>query len=106
MSSTVSEIRDYPGEGIGIVVNHLPHDSYSRSVGPAARKALQSLGAALLRNGWDGKTQLHERWDYSEPDCPSTGASRTIVRFNIRAETREELGLGLGQVSETKDVVR
>lgn len=85
MSSTLSEIRDLPGAGIALVIDHLPTDSFARSVRPAATKALQSLVPALLRNGWDGKSQIFEgRWDFSLPDNPSTGQSRTLIPMTFR----------------------
>jgi len=83
MTSSAHEIRDLPGKGFAVVIQHKPHDSYSRSVQPCAAKVLQSATgrAALIRNGWDGSSVIYrDRWDRSLPDAPN-GNTQTLVPF-------------------------
>lgn len=66
---------------IGIVIEHDPRDSYSRSVGPAARKALRLAGVSLRAGDWTGRGSIYEH-DWSFADGPN-GKCWTTVPFTF-----------------------
>lgn len=98
MSSAVVAVRestDPAKPGVTIVIEHLPRDSYPRSVGPRASRELQGVSARmiLVRAGFTGGT-VHESWDYeSERDSTPAGKCRTAITYSIEPATRESVGI-------------
>lgn len=86
-ASTIVEVTSPERGLVAFTVEHFPTTSYSRSVGPAARKALKFDGVThMLRAGWTGRGSIYEQpWEF-DLEAP---AGRCRTRITYRFDTTD-----------------
>lgn len=83
MASKLVDTKIVPGHGVTFVIEHLPTDSYSRSVRPAARRAYREQFHLMRMAGIPAgaPSVWEDRWEH---DLPAPGEkSRTAITFTF-----------------------